>query len=134
MIVERYCTGEFCLTPEGTITLCHQISSPLENNYTNYIYARINDEKLLNIDNDKFKNLVSQHTIYTNPKCKNCFIKWNCGGGCMMRNNQYRSEILDIVCDSTRRFSKKLLFERLKEQYEESEKISLHDYIKQNYQ
>lgn len=133
MIVERYCTGEFCLTPEGTITLCHQISSPLENNYANYIYARINNDNSLNIDNEKFRNLVSQHTIYTNPKCADCFVKWNCGGGCMMRNNQYSPDILDIVCDSTRKFSKTLLFERLKEQYEESEKMSLDDYIKQNY-
>ncbi len=119
MVVERFCTGEFCLTPEGTITLCHQISSPKEANYSNYIYARVNEENRLEIDNDKFKTLTARNTIYTNPKCKDCFVKWNCGGGCMMQNSQYSQEILDVICDFTRRFSKTLLVERLRTQFED---------------
>lgn len=120
MVVERYCTGEFCLTPEGTITVCHQISSPNEKNYGDFIYAAVNDEGILDVDQAKFKSLVSRDTIYTNPKCKDCFIKWNCGGGCMMQNSQYSPEILDVICEFTRRFSKTLLFERLGEQFREA--------------
>ena len=132
MVVERFCTGEFCLTPEGTITLCHQISSPNEKNYTDYVYARIDNDNSLQVDNEKFRKLVSENTIYTNPKCASCFIKWNCGGGCMMQNNQYPADIRDVTCDFTRRFSKKLLLERLKEQYAE-DGISLEEYINSNY-
>lgn len=132
MVVERFCTGEFCLTPEGTITVCHQISSPNEENYLDYLYAEVDQNNRLRIDNEKFKKLVSQNTIYTNPKCENCFIKWNCGGGCMMRNNQYKPEILDVICEFTRRFSKTLLLERLAEQYSE-DGMTLEEYIKQNY-
>lgn len=132
MVVERFCTGEFCLTPEGTITLCHQISSPKEANYSDYIYARVNSENRIEIDNGKFKSLTAQNTVYTNPKCKDCFIKWNCGGGCMMQNNQYTEEILDVICDFTRRFSKTLLLERLREQFAE-EGESLDEYIVENY-
>lgn len=117
MVVERFCTGEFCLTPEGTITLCHQISSPNEANYDNYIYAHVNDEGKLWVDNDKFKKLTATNTIYSNPKCAECFIKWNCGGGCMMQNNQYTPEVSEVICDFTRHFSKALLLERLAEQY-----------------
>lgn len=120
MVVERYCTGEFCLTPEGTITVCHQISSPNEKNYGDFIYAAVNDEGILDVDQEKFKSLISRDTIYTNPKCKDCFIKWNCGGGCMMQNSQYSQEILDVICEFTRRFSKTLLFERLDEQFREA--------------
>ena len=115
MVVERFCTGEFCLTPEGTITVCHQISSPNEANYNDYIYAHVDESDRLVIDNDKFRRLAAENTIYTNPRCAGCFIKWNCGGGCMMQNNQYTSEILDVICDFTRRFSKALLLERLEE-------------------
>ena len=115
MVVERYCTGEFCLTPEGTITICHQISSPNEVNYKDCIYAHVDSSNRIVIDNDKFHQLISKNTVYTNPKCEECFIKWNCGGGCMMQNSQYPSEILDVICDFTRRFSKTLLLERLKE-------------------
>lgn len=132
MVVERFCTGEFCLTPEGTITLCHQISSPKEKNYSDYIYARINNENRIVIDNEKFKSLIAKNTVYTNPKCKDCFIKWNCGGGCMMQNNQYSEEILDVICDFTRRFSKTLLLERLREQFSD-EGESLDEYIVDNY-
>lgn len=119
MVVERFCTGEFCLTPEGTITLCHQISSPVEKNYHNYIYASINQEGQMAIDEEKFHHLISHNTIYTNPKCADCFVKWNCGGGCSMQNNQYTSEILDVICNFTRRFSKALLLERLSNEYTE---------------
>ena len=115
MVVERYCTGEFCLTPEGTITICHQISSPNEVNYKDCIYAHVDSSNRIVIDNDKFHQLISKNTVYTNPKCEECFIKWNCGGGCMMQNSQYSSEILGVICDFTRRFSKTLLLERLKE-------------------
>lgn len=132
MVVERFCTGEFCLTPEGTITLCHQVSSPNEKNYTDYVYARIDENNSLQVDNDKFRKLVAENTIYTNPKCASCFIKWNCGGGCMMQNNQYPADIRDVTCDFTRRFSKRLLLERLKEQYAE-DGISLEEYIHTNY-
>ena len=68
MVVERFCTGEFCLTPEGTITLCHQISSPAETDYHNYVYASVNQEGQMAIDEEKFQHLISHNTIYTNPK------------------------------------------------------------------
>ena len=132
MVVERFCTGEFCLTPEGTITVCHQVSSPNEAKYNDYVYAQIDNDNNLQVDEDKFKKLISNNTIYTNPKCSNCFVKWNCGGGCMMQNNQYTPEILDVICDFTRLFSKTLLIERLKEQYAASGE-TLEDYIADNY-
>lgn len=120
MVVERYCTGEFCLTPEGTVTICHQISSPNEKNYNDFIYARVNDSDDLEVDEEKFRSLIGRDTVYTNPKCADCFIKWNCGGGCMMQNSQYSGEIRDVICDFTRRFSKTLLFERLEEQFRDA--------------
>ena len=120
MVVERFCTGEFCVTPEGTVTICHQISSPLEQHYEDYVYAHIGKNSSLIIDHAKFARLIEQNTIYTQPKCYNCFVKWNCGGGCMMQNNQYSENILDVICDSTRRFSKYLLLERLANSYAES--------------
>ncbi len=119
MVVERFCTGEFCITPEGTVTICHQVSSPFEQRYEDYIYARIGDDGSLMIDQTKFRNLIERNTIYTQPRCHNCFVKWNCGGGCMMQNNQYNDDILDVICDFTRRFSKRLLLERLANTYAE---------------
>lgn len=124
MVVERFCTGELCLTPEGTVTLCHQVSSPLEHHYNEYVYARVEDGRLV-VDHDKFASLIRQNTIYSQPRCRDCFIKWNCGGGCMMQNNQYSDEVLDVICRFTRRFSKHMLIERLADNYaEEGESLS----------
>lgn len=120
MVVERFCTGEFCLTPEGTITVCHQISSPLEKNYSDFIYAKVGDDGRMNIDNSRFRDLAASYTVHTSPKCDGCFIKWNCGGGCMMENIQYTDRIHDVICDSTRRLSLELLLERLDAQYREA--------------
>lgn len=119
MVVERFCTGEFCLTPEGTITVCHQVSSPKEKNYETCTYAYIDQTHTLRIDSGKFKRLTSTHTIYSNSRCAACFIKWNCGGGCMMKNIQYADSINEVICDFTRKFSLALLLERLDEQYRE---------------
>lgn len=132
MVVERFCTGEFCLTPEGTVTLCHQISSPNESNYNNYIYASVNTDGRIEIDDDKFKKLIATHTVYSNPRCEDCFVKWNCGGGCMMQNNQYSEEIRQVICDFTRRFCRTLLVERFEQQLSE-EGMTLAEYIHDNY-
>ena len=104
---------------EGTVTHGQQIASTVEKNYHNYIYASINQEGQMAIDEEKFHHLISHNTIYANPKCADCFVKWNCGGGCSMQNNQYTSEILDVICNFTRRFSKALLLERLSNEYTE---------------
>ena len=50
----------------------------------------------------------------------------------MMQNNQYTSDIRDVTCDFTRRFSKSLLLERLTEQFAE-DGVSLEEYINMNY-
>ena len=116
MVVERFCTGEFCLTPQGTITICHHVASPKEKDYHDFQYAHIDDGtgKMV-IDEDKFKELTQRSTVYSNPKCQDCFIKWNCGGGCLMQNMQYTPEILDVICDFTRRFSKYFLLKRIED-------------------
>lgn len=132
MVVERYCTGEFCLTPEGTITICHQVSAPNETGYAHCVYGQIDESGSLIVDCQKFQALVAEHTIYTRPACKDCYIKWNCGGGCMMQNNQYTEQIRDVICKSTRTFSKALLLERLREQFA-AEEQTLESYIQQNY-
>lgn len=132
MVVERYCTGEFCLTPEGTITICHQVSAPNEMGYAHCIYGQVDESGILAIDRQKFQSLIAEHTIYTHPACKDCYIKWNCGGGCMMQNNQYSEQIREVICQSTRVFCKALLLERLREQFA-ADGQTLESYIQQNY-
>lgn len=113
MLVEHYCGGEMCLNPQGTITICHRISSPREEGYREFVYGSIDDNGNVEFDHDKFAKLIS-HNINANPKCKNCFVKWHCGGGCLAQAKIYDHIQLDIICEWTRNFSKEILFRRLK--------------------
>lgn len=111
-LVEHYCGGEVCLTPEGSITVCHRISSPNEANYEDFVYGRIDDEYDIVFDYEKFRRLMS-HNIHANTKCKDCFVKWHCGGGCLAQAYTYGEDRLNVICDWTRDFTKQLLLKRL---------------------
>ena len=112
LIVDRYCAGEFCLTPDGAITICHQVSSPREKGYEDFIYGKVVNGHLT-IDRKKFQLLKSRYTIYDNPRCNDCDVKWTCGGGCTQQRRQYSDDILDIVCDAERRLTAAFLLERI---------------------
>lgn len=112
LIVERYCAGELCLTPQGSITICHQVSSPRESGYEDFIFGQVVNKKL-EIDYDKFLRLKGQYTLYDNPRCENCSVKWTCGGGCTQQRRQYSDDILDIICNSERRLTTAFLLERI---------------------
>jgi len=111
-LIEHYCGGEVCLTPEGTISVCHRISSPNETGYDNFVYGRIDDDLDIIFNYDKFHRLIS-YDIHANPKCSDCFVKWHCGGGCLAQAYTYDEERLNVICDWTRDFTKQLLLKRL---------------------
>lgn len=108
---EHYCGGEMCLNPEGTITVCHRFSSPAEEKYESFVYGSVNDKGEVSFDQEKFAKLMS-HDIDMMPKCKECFVKWHCGGGCLAQSSIYDDERLDIICDWTRSFTLELLKRR----------------------
>ncbi len=113
-LIEHYCGGEFCLNPEGTITVCHRISSPSEPEYEHFVYASMDANGKIAINNEKFTQLIA-HDVTKNPKCRNCFVKWHCGGGCFAQASIYNESQLDIICNWTRDFTKQLLLNRIKE-------------------
>lgn len=113
MLVEHYCGGEMCLNPEGTITVCHRFSSPLERQYNDVLYGCVKNGKV-EVDDEKFKTLIS-HDIHHNVKCRTCFAKWHCGGGCRAQASIYSEEQLEIICQWTRSFIKTLLEKRFTE-------------------
>lgn len=112
LIVDRYCAGEFCLTPDGSITICHQVSSPREKGYDDFVYGKIVDGEL-NLDREKFLRLKTRYTVYDNPRCNDCCVKWTCGGGCTQQRRQYSEKILDVICAAERRLTTYFLLERM---------------------
>lgn len=113
-LIEHYCGGEMCVTPDGSITICHRISSPQEKGYQDFVYGEVHNDGGVYVDTQKFKTLIS-HDIACNVKCKDCFAKWHCGGGCFAQSHVYNDKQLDIICDWTRDFIKQILLKRMAE-------------------
>lgn len=103
LIKTRACAGGFDLTPEGKISMCFFISSPKEKLYNDFIYGEVT-EKSVRFDESKFKRLIS-YNANENERCKSCFIKWHCGGGCLYHSKAYSKDMLDVMCDFQRKFS-----------------------------
>ena len=128
-VVERHCNGEFCLTPEGTLSICMEVSSPQEKEYEKHVYGYIDENNSLQIDENKFYFLKEKEMAVKNPNCTSCFLKWNCGGGCMANNNKYTKEILEVICEATRELAIALLLEKLDENQLETTGISLRESV-----
>ena len=111
MLLEHYCGGEVCLNPGGTFTICHRFSSPKEKQYAGFVYGSVGDDGVVTIDKERFASLVA-HDIGHSPRCRTCFAKWHCGGGCLAQASIYDEEHLRIICDWTRSFTKEILLRR----------------------
>lgn len=112
MLVEHYCGGEMCLTPDGTITICHRFSSVREKGYSQSVYGKVDDNGIVCINNERFRRLIS-HDINARKICKHCFVKWHCGGGCLAQYSIYNDEQLATICEWTKSFTKEILMRRL---------------------
>lgn len=126
--VDRYCPGEMAITADGSLTICPCVSSSKDANYERYVYGCITEEGMLKVDNEKLQSLLSVN-VNSNPWCKLCFSKWNCGGGCMNNNikNGYRQD--EHYCAFVRRFVKYTIAKRLDEAYASMGEASIKQYV-----
>ncbi|MDD3875721.1 MAG: radical SAM protein [Bacteroidales bacterium] len=113
LLRDRACPGGFDLTPEGTISICFFISSPLEPLYKDFIYGKVNDNGLMEFDLEKFQNMISNDI--NNDICKKCFAKWHCGGGCYFQNRSYNQKTKEILCNFIRDFTLNALIVKYEE-------------------
>lgn len=100
--VLRYCPGKLCLTPNGTFTICHCASSPLEERYEKCTYGYIDNDGNINFDIEKFNFLLSVN-CNNYSECRDCFAKVHCGGECMTRRDTYPPEFMTEVCNHIRK-------------------------------
>lgn len=114
-IKSRACAGGFDLTPQGKLSVCFFISSPKEALYDDFIYGEVADSKVV-FDEEKFHRLVS-FSANSQQRCRNCFIRWHCGGGCLFHTKSYTTEQMDAMCDFQRKFSMMALLEQITENH-----------------
>ncbi len=124
----RYCQGKFALTPEGKISICHSISSPLETSYSKAIYGEIRSDGKVIFDIETFSNLINP-VNFLMDKCSECIARWHCSGGCLMYRYNYDEEYMESVCRFTAKAITEILLRRLENTYKEEEGMSLEELL-----
>lgn len=115
--IDRSCEGDFCVTPNGSITVCHRLASPWHSSAqpNPFVYGQIASGRV-EIDDNKYNSLTHE-SVRNRRECSDCFAKYNCGGGCIARNANETKESKKYFCDLTR----KLLFDELLRRYNDYE-------------
>ena len=103
LLKTRACPGGFDLTPTGELSMCFFVSSPKEKLYHDFVYGRVHEGKI-EFDRNKFRSLV-EYSSNNKEQCRNCFIRWHCGGGCLFHTRSYSDAMLAEMCEFQRRFS-----------------------------
>ncbi len=103
MIKSRACAGGFDVNAHGDISMCFFVSSPQETLYDDFIYGHVRDGRV-EYDEQKFKALID-YSSNSRDDCHDCFLRWNCGGGCLFHEKSYSREMLDEMCRFQREFS-----------------------------
>jgi len=113
---EKFCYNLVCLTPHGTLTTCPDVSSPVEKDYEQSVFGKIENGGV--IFNDEAFSRLTKGSIYSIEKCQKCWARWNCGSGCSSSRRVYSEEIFDSICDFYRRMLCHSLMNELASKYE----------------
>lgn len=75
----------FAVSTDGLVSSCYEVLDELDPRSNIFIYGKY-DRKLqdFQFDEQKLERLLN-HNVTKNKRCENCFIKWNCGGGCLSK-------------------------------------------------
>jgi uncharacterized protein len=97
----HHCNGEYCITPENDIVLCHRISRN-DDDYDLFYYGNISSQ--VRLDYNKLLSFRKFNAL-TIPECIKCFVKYQCAGNCL--TGKYEGDKYTVyteVCDFVRAF------------------------------
>ena len=97
---ERWCSGELCITPTGTLVACHRASSVRDPLYDRFLFGSV--DNTVNIDPER----VARVSTFSNEKresCKTCFAYWNCAGVCPNNRASYSDAQFEALCQFTQK-------------------------------
>lgn len=110
-IRERFCNGETCITPTGSIVACHRISSEKDKYYGIFNYGQI-DTNSLSLDMSKYQTYLD-FAYKKMPECEGCYAYWHCAGICPMERTALSREQLLTKCKFTKEIVKRILMEKI---------------------
>lgn len=109
---DRTCHGKIVLTPQGSISSCARVSSPVETQYQSYTFGNTRQGNL-DFDEERFKEIMNSSNIYSKTECHHCFARWNCGGGCRLFDQNFNSDFQEVRCRFIRKALRRQLYEVL---------------------
>lgn len=81
------------VAPNGDVYPCHQFVGN-----SDFLMGNVNDGKI----NEEIKKTFEKSNIYTKEKCKNCFAKFYCSGGCSANAYNFNKDInkpYELACE-----------------------------------
>lgn len=83
----------FSVTPNGDIFPCHQFADKPEFKMGNVFEGKLNEN---------IRKIFKESSLYTREKCKDCFARYHCSGGCAANNIAFNGDInkpYEITCE-----------------------------------
>ena len=108
-ITPRYCPGDFCVTPEGKITICHRIASENDPNFSTFVYGALSSDGKVSLDIEKYYQLQRGKKAENYTECHRCYARFNCAGGCLVQRKNLPRSQFEVFCEFTRSFLKRSL-------------------------
>lgn len=100
ILKDRFCKGDLCLTPRGEITICRRISSPNENAFPQAVFGRV-EKGQLRFDETDYQRAL-KFSLDDRNLCRQCFLRWHCGGLCISQQTMFPRDYYDVLCDVMR--------------------------------
>jgi len=111
----------FMLTTDGFISACYDDYLGKSHEKSPFIYGKYDKKNNKFILNEKKIKYLQRRTVNNIKKCHDCFLKWNCGGGCPSRALRVTKDIFKPSkedCLSARKVSKKYIVYRAEKYWE----------------
>ena len=86
--------GYFTVSINGDLYPCHRVVGKRE-----FLVGNVNDDI---IDLSRLKPWIESWDVNSKEKCKSCWAKYFCGGGCRFANYYYNNDIFepwDLMCE-----------------------------------
>lgn len=108
------CVGDFCVCADGSISVCHRNTSPIDVEYDFCHIGEISDT--IAINKDKMIAFLS----YSNntERCGACFARWHCAGFCPVESRNLSNDAMQVKCDFIKENIRRRLLEIYKHQAE----------------
>ena len=113
--MNKHCdfSGSFSVTPDGFLSPCVVVNSK-DSDFTELLFGHLDKKNKKIILDEKKLDFLNTRLVQNIATCKNCFMKWNCAGGCPIDGClTYGKDIFSPdkrYCSWVRKLGRELLF------------------------